>query len=145
MAANRIPEKLYFKIGEVARIAGVKPYVLRYWETEFKVLDPVKSRSGQRMYRRRDVDLVLKIKELLYNQRFTIEGARQKIIDFASRDLAPSEKSVEKKATSDTKTPKAPEEMREILLEMRQEVVELLELTESSTSSSEVPSKKAAR
>ncbi len=74
-----IPDKIYFKIGEVARLTGVKPYVLRYWETEFKAIQPVKSPSRQRMYRKRDVELILKIKELLYQQRFTIEGARKKI------------------------------------------------------------------
>lgn len=74
-----IPDKIYFKIGEVARLTGVKPYVLRYWETEFKAIQPVKSRSRQRLYRKRDVELILKIKELLYEQRFTIEGARKRV------------------------------------------------------------------
>jgi DNA-binding transcriptional MerR regulator len=76
-----LPDKIYFKIGEVARLTGIKPYVLRYWETEFKVIQPVKSRSRQRLYRKRDVELILRIKELLYEQRFTIEGARKKIRD----------------------------------------------------------------
>lgn len=71
-----IPNKLYFRIGEVSRIAGVKPHVLRYWETEFSVLDPKKSGTGHRLYRRKDVELVLEIKYLLYEKRFTIEGAR---------------------------------------------------------------------
>ena len=74
-----LPDKIYFKIGEVARLTGVKPYVLRYWETEFKAIQPVKSRSRQRLYRKRDVELILTIKQLLYEQRFTIEGARKKI------------------------------------------------------------------
>jgi DNA-binding transcriptional MerR regulator len=69
--------KLYFRIGEVARIVGVKPYVLRYWESEFSVLKPDKSPSKHRLYRRRDVETLLKIKELLHQQRFTIEGARK--------------------------------------------------------------------
>ncbi len=72
-----IPNKLYFKIGEVARLTGVKPYVLRYWETEFTGLGPKKSGTNQRQYRRRDVELVLEIKRLLYEKRFTIEGARK--------------------------------------------------------------------
>lgn len=72
-------DKLYFKIGEVARIVGVKPYVLRYWETEFSVLKPGKTRSKHRLYRRRDVDVLLKIKDLLHTRRFTIEGARKKL------------------------------------------------------------------
>lgn len=72
-----IPEKLYFKIGEVSRLAGVKPYVLRYWESEFPSLGPKKSGTNQRQYRRKDVELVLEIKRLLYEKRFTIEGARK--------------------------------------------------------------------
>ncbi len=74
-----IPEKLYFKIGEVAELAGVEPYVLRYWETEFKEIHPVKSRSKQRLYRKKDIETVLRIKGLLYEEGFTIEGARKKI------------------------------------------------------------------
>jgi DNA-binding transcriptional MerR regulator len=73
------PDKLYFKIGEVARIVGVKPYVLRYWETEFRVLRPGKTRSKHRLYRRRDVETLIKIKTLLHDQRFTIEGARKQL------------------------------------------------------------------
>ncbi len=72
-----IPDKLYFRIGEVARLAGIKPYVLRFWETEFNGLGPKKSGAGHRLYRRKDVELVLEIKRLLYGQRFTIEGARK--------------------------------------------------------------------
>ena len=71
------PDKLYFRIGEVARIVGVKPYVLRYWETEFSILKPDKSPSKHRLYRRRDVETLLRIKELLHRKRFTIEGARK--------------------------------------------------------------------
>ena len=72
-----IPDKLYFKIGEVAELLGVEPYVLRYWESEFAVLSPKKSGTGHRLYRRKDVELLLRIKHLLYERRFTIEGARQ--------------------------------------------------------------------
>ena len=72
-------EKLYFKIGEVAQIVGVPAYVLRYWETEFKVVKPQKSRAQQRVYRRRDVETLLKIKHLLYAKKFTIAGARQQL------------------------------------------------------------------
>lgn len=71
-----IPDKLYFRIGEVAQIAGVEPYVLRYWETEFPALAPKKSGTGHRLYRRKEVELVLEVKRLLYEKRFTIEGAR---------------------------------------------------------------------
>jgi len=74
-----IPDKLYFKIGEVAEITGVKPYVLRYWESEFKMVNPSKSRSRQRLYRKSDVELIFRIKELLYEERYTINGARKKL------------------------------------------------------------------
>src|ERR1017187_1419400 len=72
-----IPDKLYFKIGEVSELLGVESYVLRSWETEFPVLSPKKSGTGPRLYRRKDVELLLRIKNLLYDKRFTIEGARQ--------------------------------------------------------------------
>jgi DNA-binding transcriptional MerR regulator len=76
-AGPDIPDKLYFRIGEVARLAGIKPYVLRFWETEFPALGPKKSGTGHRLYRRKEVEVVLEIKRLLYEQRFTIEGARK--------------------------------------------------------------------
>src|SRR5579863_8095663 len=72
-----IPDKLFFRIGEVSQLVGVEPYVLRYWESEFKGLSPKKSSSGQRMFRRKDVELLLEIKRLLYDRKFTIEGARK--------------------------------------------------------------------
>jgi DNA-binding transcriptional MerR regulator len=72
-----IPERLYFRIGEVARLCKLPAYVLRFWETEFSQLKPVKGSTGQRMYRRKDVENVLRIKQLLYEQGFTIAGARQ--------------------------------------------------------------------
>jgi DNA-binding transcriptional MerR regulator len=74
-----IPDKLYFRIGEVATLCRLPAYVLRFWETEFPQLKPVKSSTGQRMYRRRDVENVLRIKELLYERGFTITGARQQL------------------------------------------------------------------
>jgi len=77
VAAQEIPDKLYFRIGEVSRLAGIKPYVLRFWETEFPGLGPKKSGTGHRLYRRKDVEMVLEIKRLLYEKRFTIEGARK--------------------------------------------------------------------
>src|SRR6266852_4288232 len=82
-----IPDKLYFRIGEVSRLAGIKPYVLRFWETEFSSLGPKKSGKGHRLYRRKDVELVLEIKRLLYEKRFTIEGAR-KHLDARPRNAA---------------------------------------------------------
>jgi len=82
VAAPRIPDKFYFKIGEVSRILNVKPYVLRFWETEFR-LSPAKNRSQHRVYRRQDVETLLEIKRLLYEERFTIEGARAKLKELA--------------------------------------------------------------
>src|SRR5579863_2688236 len=83
-----IPDKLYFRIGEVSRLAGIKPYVLRFWETEFSTLGPKKSGKGHRLYRRKDVELVLEIKRLLYDKRYTIEGAR-KFLDSRTREGSP--------------------------------------------------------
>jgi DNA-binding transcriptional MerR regulator len=77
--APAIPNKLYFRIGDVARLAGVKPHVLRYWETEFAAIAPKKSGTGHRLYRRKDVELILEIRRLLYEKRYTIEGARKAI------------------------------------------------------------------
>jgi DNA-binding transcriptional MerR regulator len=82
-----IPDKLYFRIGEVSRLAGIKPYVLRFWETEFSSLGPKKSGKGHRLYRRKDVELVLEIKRLLYDKRYTIEGAR-KFLESRPREAA---------------------------------------------------------
>src|SRR3982074_3453653 len=78
--APEIADKLYFKIGEVSDLLGVEPYVLRYWESEFPVLSPKKSGTGHRLYRRKDVELLLQIKHLLYEKRFTIDGARQHLL-----------------------------------------------------------------
>ena len=74
-----VPDKLYFRIGEVSRLCRLPAYVLRFWETEFPQLKPIKSSTGQRMYRRKDVDAVLRIKKLLYEEGFTIAGARQQL------------------------------------------------------------------
>jgi DNA-binding transcriptional MerR regulator len=74
-------ERLYYRIGEVSRITGLKPHVLRYWESEFKMIKPYKGGSLQRLYRKRDLDLILKIKKLLYEEGFTIAGAKKKIRD----------------------------------------------------------------
>jgi len=80
-----IPDKLFFKIGEVSQLVGVEAYVLRYWESEFRGLSPKKSSSGQRMFRRKDVELLLQIKHLLYDRKFTIEGARKALADKSSQ------------------------------------------------------------
>jgi len=81
--APEIPDKLFFRIGEVSTMLGLEPYVLRYWETEFPTLSPKKSGTGHRLYRRKDVELLLRIKHLLYEKRFTIDGARQYLQDEA--------------------------------------------------------------
>ncbi len=72
-----IPDKLFYRIGEVARLTSLRPSILRYWETEFSVLQPHKSRSGQRLYTRKELDLVFDIRKLLYSEKLTIEGARR--------------------------------------------------------------------
>src|SRR5437870_2323777 len=87
MAQPHIPDKPYFKIGEVAELAGVAPYVLRYWETEFKSIRPEKTRSNQRMYRRRDVETVLSIKRLLYDEGYRIDGAKRKLRELAGEEI----------------------------------------------------------
>ena len=76
-----IPDKLFFRIGEVSQLVGVEPYVLRYWESEFPGLSPKKSNTGQRMFRRKDVEMLLNIKQLLYDKKFTIEGARKALLE----------------------------------------------------------------
>ena len=93
--SSEIPDKLYFRIGDVSRLAGVKPYVLRYWETEFPTIAPKKSGTGHRLYRRKDVETVLEIKRLLYDKRFTIEGARKAL---APKMKAPLAKPVSRQA-----------------------------------------------
>ena len=74
-----LPDKLFYKIGEVSKISGVESYVLRYWETEFPFLRPRKNKSGQRVYVKKDLELILQVKRLLYQERYTIEGVRKKL------------------------------------------------------------------
>lgn len=82
-----LPSKLFFRIGEVSRITGLEPYVLRYWETEFPHLRPEKRKSGQRLYTRKDLDNILQVKQLLYRDGFTITGAKKKIRGRGGKDL----------------------------------------------------------
>ncbi len=82
---EKIPDKLYFKIGEVVNLTGIKAHVLRYWESEFGAIRPVKSRGQQRLYRRREIELVLYLKELLYHQGYTIAGARKKLREHTNK------------------------------------------------------------
>lgn len=113
---RELPAKLYYRIGEVASIVGVEPHVLRYWETEFRSIRPQKSAKGQRIYSRRDVETLLKVKDLLYAHRFTIAGARRKLRE-GGLEPAPPE----------TTTSAEAERMREMLLEIRGELVALIE------------------
>src|ERR1041384_8487065 len=83
-APPELPDKLYFRIGEGARLVGVKPYVLRYWETEFSILRPGKTRARHRLYRRKDIETLLEIRRLLYAERYTIEGAQRRLRDLRS-------------------------------------------------------------
>jgi DNA-binding transcriptional MerR regulator len=80
-----VPDRLYFRIGDVSSITGVPPYVLRYWESEFPALQPRKSGGGQRLFRKRDVVLVLEIKKLLYQERYTVAGARRRLTEREER------------------------------------------------------------
>ncbi len=114
-----IPDKLYFRIGEVARLCRLPAYVLRFWETEFPQLKPTKSSTGQRMYRRRDVENVLHVKRLLYDEGFTIAGARQQLRDEASK----------KRGQSGLPFPKRPP--TEGIRRVRQELQELLGMLSS--------------
>ena len=79
MKNSLIPDKLFFKIGEVTHLTGVEQYVLRYWEEEIEVLRPKKNRAGQRLYQKKDIELILEIKQLLYAEKFTLAGAKKKI------------------------------------------------------------------
>jgi DNA-binding transcriptional MerR regulator len=108
----------------VARILGVKPYVLRYWESEFKAIRPQKSRSQQRLYRRRDVELLVRIKKLLYEERFTIAGARRKLREEGAADIEPGE-SV---AAVQTAPPSRPN--KELLNRLRTDLEKILKLVE---------------
>lgn len=110
-----IPDKLYFKIGEVSELLGVEPYVLRYWEGEFPVLSPKKSGTGHRLYRRKDVELLLRIKHLLYEKRFTIEGARQSLHAEAKAPKVKPAKQAQQELFTEDPLPEIRRELAEIL------------------------------
>jgi DNA-binding transcriptional MerR regulator len=114
-AAAGIPDKPFFKIGETARMCGVKPYVLRYWESEFRSVKPQKTRSQQRLYRKRDVELLLRIRHLLYQERFTIEGARARLRELG-HDEAPAP------------LPPPPEVSPELLRKIKQGLIDLIRI-----------------
>ncbi|HEX3879478.1 MAG TPA: MerR family transcriptional regulator [Bryobacteraceae bacterium] len=110
-----IPDKLYFKIGEVSELLGVEPYVLRYWETEFNALSPKKSGTGHRLYRRKDVELLLRIKHLLYDKKFTIEGARQRLHEEARNPKAKAPKPAQRDLFASDPLPEIRRELAGIL------------------------------
>jgi DNA-binding transcriptional MerR regulator len=110
-----IPDKLYFKIGEVSELLGVEPYVLRYWESEFPALSPKKSGTGHRLYRRKDVELLLRIKHLLYERRFTIEGARQSLQAEAKTSRPKAAKRIQQDLFAENPLPGIRQELADIL------------------------------
>jgi DNA-binding transcriptional MerR regulator len=111
-----LPEKIYFKIGEVSEIVGVEPYVLRYWETEFDLLKPSKAPSKHRLYKKRDVELLLDIKRLLYTEGFTIEGARKKL------------REVKKEEKDQLKLPLADQKYKSALIKVKKDLEALRKL-----------------
>src|SRR5438270_12619101 len=113
-----IPNKLFVRIGEVSQLVGVEPYVLRYWESEFPGLSPKKSRTGQRMFRRKDVEMLLTIKHLLYERKFTIDGARKVLADNTRKDVI----SIPAPRTQHELFPSSP------LPEIRKQLAEILKL-----------------
>jgi DNA-binding transcriptional MerR regulator len=120
---KQIPNKLFFKIGEVCEITDTQPYVLRYWESEFPALAPAKNSSGQRIYRRRDIETVLRIKQLLYEEGFTIAGAKKRLeSELAGRVPTPTP------IPGGQVTPPADDRGRAVLREVRQQLREILTL-----------------
>jgi len=111
-----LPDNIYFKIGEVSEIVGVEPYVLRYLETEFDRLKPSKARSRHRLYKKKDVELLLDIKRLLYSEGFTIEGARKKL------------KETKKEEKNQLKLPLADQKYRSALVKIKKDLVSLRKL-----------------
>jgi DNA-binding transcriptional MerR regulator len=123
---KRIPNKLFFKIGEVCEITDTQPYVLRYWESEFPSLAPAKNSSGQRIYRRRDIETVLRIKQLLYEEGFTIAGAKKRLeVELAGRAETPT-------SPTGAPAPAAEDRTLEALKLVREELRGLLTLLNGS-------------
>ena len=124
-----IRDKMYFRIGEVSRITATKPFVLRYWETEFPMLQPVKTPKGHRLYRRRDIETVLEIKRLLYEEGFTIAGARRRLRGSGTGgdgSRSPSSETSARPAQED----KPQSIHRKLLLDLREELRAILTLLE---------------
>lgn len=130
MPSVDIPHKLYFRIGEVARIVGVKPYVLRYWESEFAVLRPEKTASGHRLYRRRDVEILLDIKRLLYDEKFTISGAKKRLRESSKEGEAPppSTDSADRNPVAET------DRQRDVLVSIRKDLLDLYKMLNADLS-----------
>ncbi|MBI3932159.1 MAG: MerR family transcriptional regulator [Acidobacteria bacterium] len=123
---KKIPNKLFFKIGEVCEITDTQPYVLRYWESEFPALAPAKNSSGQRIYRRRDIETVLRIKQLLYDEGFTIAGAKKRLEgEMTGRTPTP-----QSQAASTPAPPEGEERTRAALKQVREQLREILTLLE---------------
>jgi DNA-binding transcriptional MerR regulator len=129
---RRIPNKLFFKIGEVCDITDTQPYVLRYWESEFPALAPAKNSSGQRIYRRRDIETVLRIKQLLYEEGFTIAGAKKKL-EAEQSGRTPTPQSQAAAADGSEVTPQPIEDPSRLALkEVREQLREILTILERS-------------
>jgi DNA-binding transcriptional MerR regulator len=134
-AASEIPEKSLFRIGEVSRLTATKTFVLRYWETEFPTLQPVKSPSGHRLYRRDDIETVFEIKRLLYEEGFTIAGARKHLADLASGhsggEVAHTEREAHAEApAAPVRREPASRAQRKFLLDLHEELLAVLTLLE---------------
>jgi len=126
---KKIPNKLFFKIGEVCEITDTQPYVLRYWESEFPALAPAKNSSGQRIYRRRDIDTVLRIKQLLYEEGFTIAGAKKRLeSELAGREVTPMPKGAEESSNTQEIVVEPPDGARGALRQVRDQLREILTL-----------------
>lgn len=129
-------KKLYYSIGEVSKITDLKQYVLRYWESEFPQLSPAKNRAGNRIYRDKDIELILFVKSLLYDRKYTIEGARQKLKEIHDAGLPYTDQSLGETEQSESKPPETQEagdsnQSKTILKNIRQELVQLLKILES--------------
>ena len=121
-------KKLYYSIGEVCKLTGLKSYVLRYWETEFRELRPPKNRAGNRTYRKKDIDTILKIKELLYDKKFTIDGARNQLA--ITPQIVEQKEAVEsKQVITKSNIPSGKE--ASVLLEVRDQLKSILDIINS--------------
>ena len=130
---KQIPNKLFFKIGEVCEITDTQPYVLRYWESEFPSLAPAKNSSGQRIYRRRDIETVLRIKQLLYEEGFTIAGAKKRLeAEMTGKTDSNPSVTPSKVVVGDTPAPQGDDKGRQALIEVREQLREILTLLDRS-------------